>query len=85
MMQKAHAVLIVTTMLSLKSAKAPGTFSHPIGGLQGGAMEKAGIGFAIILLVTVTIALWSRPACTTGFIPAFTPLDGWVCLAGYKP
>jgi hypothetical protein len=48
-------------------------------------MEKAGIGFAIILMVALILVLWSRPACTNGFIPSFTPLSGWVCIAGYKP
>jgi hypothetical protein len=73
-------------MLLRKSAKAPGTISGPqFAASMEVAMEKAGNGFAIIFLVAVIVVLWSRPACTTGFIRAFTPLNGWVCLAGYKP
>jgi uncharacterized protein YfaP (DUF2135 family) len=48
-------------------------------------MEKATIGFAVVLLSALLFAALSRPACSEGYMSLFSPINGWVCLAGYKP
>lgn len=40
---------------------------------------------SIVLIIGMSVFVWNKPTCQTGYIPSAMFGSGWTCVPGYKP
>ncbi|MBP1091962.1 hypothetical protein JOE50_002492 [Bradyrhizobium japonicum] len=49
-------------------------------------MDQRTWGLVSVVILGIILNAWlTKPNCRDGFVSILSPINGWVCVPGYKP